>query len=50
MYGLSDHLNGIPRTWLSADLQGSSRYSARILPSIEHMFDRRPESGLVTRF
>ena len=39
MYGLSDHLNGIPRTAFSADLQGSSRYSARI-PSIEHMFVR----------
>ncbi len=30
MYGFSDHLKGIPRTELSADLQGSSRYSARI--------------------
>src|SRR5262245_36016191 len=27
MYGLSDHLNGIPPTRLIADRQGSSRYS-----------------------
>ena len=30
MYGLSDQPNIMPRTRLSADLQGSSRYSARI--------------------
>jgi hypothetical protein len=29
MYGLSDHLNPIPFTGLSALLQGSSRYSTR---------------------
>ena len=39
MYGFSDHLNGIPRTRLSAFLQGSSRYSARTPSSIEHTFD-----------
>ena len=27
MYGFSDHLNGIPRTCVSADLHGSIRYS-----------------------
>jgi hypothetical protein len=32
MYGFSDHLNGIPRTGFRADLEGSSRYSARTLP------------------
>ncbi len=32
MYGLSDQLNIMPRTRLSADLQGSSRYSARTPP------------------
>ncbi len=30
MYGFSDQLNAIPLTRLSATLQGSSRYSARI--------------------
>jgi hypothetical protein len=30
MYGFSDHLNPIPLTGLSADLHGSSRYSARM--------------------
>ncbi len=30
MYGFSDQRNGIPRTGLSADLHGSSRYSARM--------------------
>jgi hypothetical protein len=30
MYGLSDQLNGIPETRLSADRQGSIRYSTRI--------------------
>src|SRR5437763_11556297 len=30
MYGLSDHLNPIPCTRLSAERQGSSRYSADI--------------------
>jgi hypothetical protein len=29
MYGFSDHVNGIPRTAVSAVLQGSSRYSTR---------------------
>ena len=38
MYGFSDHPNGIPCTRLSADLQGSSRYSVRTASSIEHMF------------
>jgi glyoxylase-like metal-dependent hydrolase (beta-lactamase superfamily II) len=39
MYGFSDQEKAIPRTRLSADLQGSSRYSARTPESIEHMFD-----------
>ena len=39
MYGLSDQRNGIPRTALSADLHGSSRYSARMPDRIEHTFD-----------
>src|SRR4051812_41426402 len=39
MYGLSDQLNGIPLTRFSAFLQGSSRYSAFIVPtSIEQPF------------
>jgi len=39
MYGLSDQRNGIPRTRVSADLQGWSRYSVRTLRMIEHTFD-----------
>src|SRR6266704_409891 len=41
MYGFSDHLNGMPRTALSALRQGSSRYSTLMgeLPSIEQTFD-----------
>ena len=39
MYGLSDHLNGIPRTRFRAVRQGSSRYSALTLASIEHPFE-----------
>src|SRR5437867_11735840 len=40
MYGFSDHLKPIPLTGLSADLQGSSRYSTRMAPagSIEQAF------------
>src|SRR5438093_10774875 len=40
MYGFSDHLKPIPLTGLSADLQGSSRYSIRIASagSIEQVF------------
>jgi hypothetical protein len=38
MYGLSDHLKGIPRTALSAVRHGSSRYSTFTLSRIEHMF------------
>src|SRR5437763_212453 len=40
MYGFSDQLKGIPRTRLSADRQGSSRYSTRIAvsQSTEHVF------------
>jgi glyoxylase-like metal-dependent hydrolase (beta-lactamase superfamily II) len=38
MYGFSDQLNGIPRTRLSAERHGSSRYSTRTRPSIEHVF------------
>jgi glyoxylase-like metal-dependent hydrolase (beta-lactamase superfamily II) len=34
MYGLSDHLNGIPRTGFSALRQGSSRYSTPIEAAI----------------
>src|SRR5438105_3088216 len=30
MYGFSDHLNGIPRTALSADLHGCSTYSTLV--------------------
>jgi glyoxylase-like metal-dependent hydrolase (beta-lactamase superfamily II) len=41
MYGFSDHPNGIPRTRLSAERHGSSRYSARIplvSDTTEHTF------------
>src|SRR6266480_3652191 len=40
MYGFSDHLKPIPLTGLSADLQGSSRYSIRMSSagSIEQAF------------
>ena len=39
MYGLSDQLKLMPLTRFSADLQGSSRYSARTRRIIgEHMF------------
>ena len=38
MYGLSDQPNGMPFTRFRAALHGSSRYSARIRESIEHMF------------
>src|SRR6266545_4460907 len=40
MYGFSDHLKPIPLTGLSADLQGSSRYSTRMASagSIEQTF------------
>src|SRR5439155_59357 len=40
MYGFSDHLKPIPLTGLSADLQGSSRYSIRMASagSIEQTF------------
>jgi glyoxylase-like metal-dependent hydrolase (beta-lactamase superfamily II) len=40
MYGLSDHLNPIPCTRLSAERQGSSRYSTDILVAklTEHTF------------
>ena len=45
MYGFSVQSNGMPRTRLSADRHGSSRYSTRMLSIIEHMFD--PSSGRV---
>src|SRR5690348_9569121 len=38
MYGFSDQPNIIPLTRFSATLQGSSRYSTRILESIERTF------------
>src|SRR5881409_3919875 len=42
MYGFSDHLKPMPFTGLSADLQGSSRYSTRMASagSIEQTFVR----------
>src|SRR5919204_1526753 len=41
MYGFSDHLNGMPRTALSALRHGSSRYSTRMgeVQSIEQTFE-----------
>src|SRR5579871_5017235 len=49
MYGLSDQPNGIPRTRLSAERQGSSRYSVRKPDSIEHTFvSTGPAGGAVT--
>ena len=43
MYGLSDHLNGIPRTAFSALRQGSSRYSTPIEAAI---IEQTFESGI----
>ena len=38
MYGFSDQSKGMPLTWLSATLHGSSRYSVRMRSIIEHTF------------
>ena len=38
MYGFRDQSKGMPLTWLSATLHGSSRYSVRMPPIIEHTF------------
>jgi glyoxylase-like metal-dependent hydrolase (beta-lactamase superfamily II) len=43
MYGLSDHLNGMPETRLRALRQASSRYSIPTVRSIEHTFVRGVE-------
>ena len=42
VYGFRDHANGIPRTRFRALRHASSRYSARIAASIEHMFVSTP--------
>src|ERR1700686_3317845 len=38
MYGFSDHSNGMPRTRLSAERQGFSRYSMGMAKRTEHTF------------
>jgi glyoxylase-like metal-dependent hydrolase (beta-lactamase superfamily II) len=40
MYGLSDHLKAIPRTWLRAERHASSRYSTGMAEILEHTFER----------